>query len=311
MESLPFQTRISFFLRDPVRVRRRLEEELDYDELRLYLTVFFTNALRRHGNFNKSFQSVDIMMDPSFDAETGQVIANVTGIAQFRGLDIPTEKELEDIVRTYFTFFGTEDLDSFLKNSYPDKVVSGLALEIRGTKLESDDADRGATQIKNNDDDDDDDDDGANVGLIVGIVVGGLAFIVLAGVTLRYRNKMSKQPVERGLVLDDEDTTMNPGATPPRMGAPPRRMFANPQPREISPPPPMPPNSDMMSTSEQDARSLSGMISLEESLFTTDNESYARPTTFQYDASRLDQVISSAKGYAQGLDGDTDDEALL
>jgi hypothetical protein len=284
-----------------------LLETLDFDVLRLYLKVFFTNALKRHGNFKNSFQSVELMMDPSFDADTGQVITDVTGLAQFRGVDIPTEVELEEIVVTYFRFFGTTDLDLFLQESYPDKVVSELALEIGSNTFESSDADPDNPNTNGDDDDD------PNIGLIIGVVVGGLAALVLAGVFLRHRrNKMTKQPVEeRALVLDDEDTTMNPNGTPPRMGAPPRRMFANPQPREISPPPPMTPNSDMNSISEQDARSLSGMISLEESLFTTDNGSYAQPTSFQYDASRLDQVISSAKGYAQGLDGDTDDEALL
>jgi hypothetical protein len=52
------------------------------------------------------------------------------------------------------------------------------------------------------------------------------------------------------------------------------------------------------------------MISLEESLFTTDAESYAPRGSFQYDASRLDQVISSAKGFAKELDTD-DEEGLL
>jgi hypothetical protein len=298
--SLQFRTKISFYLRDPERTRRRLQEldqEIDLAELELLLTAFFTNALRRHGNFKKSFESVDLDTDPSLNAETGQVTVDVTGTAMYRGAEIPTEEELEDILLTYFSFFGTEDLDTFLIDSYPDMMVSGLALEIGSTLLESSNRDAGNQNTK--------DDDDPNVGLIVGVVVGALAAVVLAGVSLRYRDKLSAQPLERGLVLDDENTTVNPG-TPPRIGVSPRRMFNNPQQREISPPPPMTPQSDMMS-SEQDARSLSGMESMEESLFTTD-ESYAQHTSFQYDASRLDQVISSAKGFAQGLDGD--DEVL-
>jgi hypothetical protein len=296
--SLPFQTVITFFLRDPAVTRRRLQA-LDLAQLELLLTAFFTNALRRHGNFKNSFESVELDTDPTYDAETGQVTVNVTGNAMYQGADIPTEEELEEILLTYFSFFGTQDLDTFLSDSYPDLVVSGLALEIGTTKLESSNKDTGN---ENNDDGDD-----PNVGLIVGILVGALAAIVLAGVSLRYRNRVLKEPLERGLVLDDENTTVNPPNTPPRVGVSPRRMFHNSQPREISPPPPMTPHSAM--SSEVDARSLSGMISLEESLFTTD-ESYAQRTSFQYDASRLDQVISSAKGFAQGLDGDTDDEIL-
>jgi hypothetical protein len=273
---------------------------LDLAQLELLLTAFFTNALQRHGNFKNSFKSLELDTDPIYNAETGQVTVNVTGNAMYQGAEIPTEEELEEILLTYFSFFGTEDLDTFLKDSYPDMEVSGLALEIGTSKLESPNRDTGNANTK--------DDDDPNIGLIVGVVVGALAAVVLAGVSLRYRNKIFKEPVERGLVLDDENTTVNPPNTPPRIGVSPRGMFHNSQHREISPPPPMTPQSDMMG-SEQDARSLSGMISLEESLFTTD-ESYAQRTSFQYDASRLDQVISSAKGFAQGLDGDTDDEIL-
>jgi hypothetical protein len=280
-------------------VTRRHLQELDLAQLKLLLTAFFTNALRRHGNFKNSFESVELDTDPTFDAETGQVTVNVTGNAMYQGADIPTEDELEEILLTYFSFFGTEDLNAFLSDSYPEKVVSGLALEIGTTKLESSNKDTGDENTNDGDD--------PNVGLIVGVLVGAIAAFVLAGVSLRYRSKVLKEPIERGLVLDDENTTVNPPATPPRVGVTPRRMFHNSQPREMSPPPPMTPHSAM--SSEQDARSLSGMVSLEESLFTTD-ESYAQRTSFQYDASRLDQVISSAKGFAQGLDGDTDDEIL-
>jgi hypothetical protein len=280
-------------------VTRRRLQELDLAQLKLLLTAFFTNALRRHGNFKNSFESVELDTDPTFDAETGQVTVNVTGNAMYQGADIPTEDELEEILLTYFSFFGTEDLNAFLSDSYPEKVVSGLALEIGTTKLESSNKDTGDENTNDGDD--------PNVGLIVGVLVGAIAAFVLAGVSLRYRSKVLKEPIERGLVLDDENTTVNPPATPPRVGVTPRRMFHNSQPREMSPPPPMTPHSAM--SSEQDARSLSGMVSLEESLFTTD-ESYAQRTSFQYDASRLDQVISSAKGFAQGLDGDTDDEIL-
>jgi hypothetical protein len=296
--SLPFQTFISFFLRNPAVTRRRLQE-LDLSQLELLLTAFFTNALEQQGNFKNSFESVELDMDSMYDTVTGQVTVDVRGNAIYQGAEIPTEEELEEILLTYFSFFGTEDLDTFLKDSYPEMVVSGLALEIGTTKLESSNRDTGIAKT--------DDDDDPNIGLIVGVVVGALAAVVLAGVSLRYRNKVLKEPLERGLVLDDENTTVNPPATPPRVGVSPRRMFHNSQPREMSPPPPMTPQSVM--SSEQDARSLSGMISLEESLFTTD-ESYAPRTSFQYDASRLDQVISSAKGFAQGLDGDTDNEIL-
>lgn len=295
---LQFQTVITFFLRDPALARRRLQE-LDLAQLEFLLTAFFTNAFRRHGNFKSSFESVELETNPSYDAETGKVIADVTGNAMYRGAEIPTEEELEEILLTYFSFFGTEDLNTYLKDSYPDLVVFGLALEIGTTYLESSNRDSG-TRTPEGDDD-------PNIGLIVGVVVGALAAVVLAGFSLRYRNKLGKEPVERGLVLDDENTTVNQPNTPPRVGVSPRRMFQNSQPREISPPPPMTPHSAM--SSEHDARSLSGMISLEESLFTTD-ESYVQRSSFQYDASRLDQVISSAKGFAQGLDGDTDDEFL-
>jgi hypothetical protein len=301
--SLPFQTVITFFLRNPALSRRRRRlQNLDLEQLELLLTAFFTNALRRHGNFKNSFASVELDTDPKHDADTGQVTVNVTGNAQYMGAEIPTEEELEDILLTYFSFFGTEDLDSFLTDSYPDMVVSGLALEIGTTMLESSNKETGDNSTPNDDDD-------PNVGLIVGILVGALVALVLAGVSLKYKNKMFKEPQERGLVLDDENTTVNPPNTPPRVGVSPRNMFHS---REVSPPPPMTPQSDMMS-SEQDARSLSGMVSLEESLFTTD-ESYAQPyaqrASHKYDASRLDQVISSAKGFAQGLDGDTDSEIL-
>jgi hypothetical protein len=296
--SLPFQTVITFFLRDPAVTRRRLLE-LDLAQLELLLTTFFTNALRRHGNFKNSFESLELDTDPTYDAVTGQVTVDVTGNAVYKGADIPNEEELEEILLTYFSFFGTEDLNTFLTDSYPDMIVSGLALEIGTTKLESINGDAGNQKDKGDDD--------PNVGLIVGVVVGALVAVVLAGVSLRYRSKVLKEPLERGLVLDDEITTGKPPATPPRVGVTPRRMFHNSQPREISPPPPMTPHSVM--SSEQDAQTLSGMVSLEESLFTTD-ESYAQRTSVQYDASRLDQVISSAKGFAHGLDGDTDDEIL-
>jgi hypothetical protein len=302
--SLPFQTVITFFLRDPTPARRRRLQVLDLAQLELLLTTFFTKTLQQKGNFKNSFASVELNTDPTHDVETGQVTVNVTGNAIYKGAEIPTEEELEDILLTYFSFFGTEDLNTFLKDSYPDMVVSGLALEIGTTKLES--SNQVTDELTPNDDDD------PNVSLIVGILCGGLAALVLAGMSLRYKNERSKEPQERGLVLDDENTTVNPPNTPPRVGVSPRRMFHSSQPREISPPPPMTPQSDIMS-SEQDARSVSGMISLEESLFTTD-ESYVKPyaqrTSFQYDASRLDQVISSAKGFAQGLDGDTDSEIL-
>jgi hypothetical protein len=298
--SLPFQTVITFFLRNPAPARRRRLQVLDLAQFELLLTAFFTNALQRHGNFKNSFKSLELDTDPMYDAETGQVTANVTGNAMYQGAEIPTEEELEEILLTYFSFFGTEDLASFLEDSYPDMVVSGLALEIGTTRLESTNIDTGNANTKGDDD--------PNIGLIVGVMVGALAAVVLAGVSLRYRKKIFKEPLERGLVLDDENTTVNPTNTPPRIGVSPRSMFNSSQPREKSPPPPMTPQSDMMG-SEQDARSLSGMISCEESLFTTD-ESYAQRTSFQYDASRLDQVISSAKGFAQGLDGDTDDEIM-
>jgi hypothetical protein len=63
----------------------------------------------------------------------------------------------------------------------------------------------------------------------------------------------------------------------------------------------MTPHSAM--SSEQDARSLSGMVSLKNRYSQPMNPTHR--VSFQYDASRLDQVISSAKGFAQGLDGDT------
>jgi hypothetical protein len=49
---------------------------------------------------------------------------NVTGNAVYQGAEIPTEEELRKF--THVPFFGTEDLDTFLKNSYPD-LLSGLA----------------------------------------------------------------------------------------------------------------------------------------------------------------------------------------
>jgi hypothetical protein len=269
--------------------------------LELRLNAFFTNVLKINANFKKSFESLQLYTDPTFDAETGQVNVTLTGDAMFRGAEVPTEEELGEVFLTYFSFFGADDLETFLEDSYPDLVVSGLTLEIGGTKIEGSPVDPGNRSIG--------DDDDPNSGLIFGLVIGGLASLVLVGVSLRYRNKLLSQPTERGLVLDDDDTNPNLEDSP-RMGVSPRRMFATgPQTRERSPPPPAPQYSDIMS-SEQDARSLSGMISLEESLFTTDAESYAPRGSFQYDASRLDQVISSAKGFAKELDTD-DEEGLL
>jgi hypothetical protein len=116
------------------------------------------------------------------------------------------------------------------------------------------------------------------VGLIVGVVVGALAAAVMCWrvLSLRYRNNVLKKPLER--VGVERQRTVRSNRPPlPSCRVNPRRMFQNSQPREISPPPPMTPHSAM--SSEQDARSLSGMVSLEESLFTP-NPSYARVLRF-------------------------------
>jgi hypothetical protein len=172
----------------------------------------------------------------------------------YQGAEIPTEEELEEILLTYFSFFGTEDLDTFLKNSYPDLLVSGLALEIGTTKLESSNKDTGNANANTNTKSSDD----PNVGLIVGVVVGALAAVVLAGVSLRYRNNVLKS-LSRGLVLTTRTVRSNRPPLPSCRGKPSQNVSKF-QPREISPPPPMTPHSAM--SSEQDARSLSGMVSL-------------------------------------------------
>jgi hypothetical protein len=70
-------------------------------------------------------------------------------------------------------------------------------------------------------------------------------------------------------------------------------------PAYVMPPSPSRPESVL----SDDLRSYSGLISLEDSLFTSDN-SFLRGTVanYQYDASRLDQVIISAKGLSKELD---------
>jgi len=305
---------ISFVLRDlsPGAGGSRRLQKIDLQELALLLTAFFTNVLQRQGNFRKAFQDIDLETLSTFSDASGEVDVDLSGMAVFQGAQVPSEEELKEVLVTYFSFFGTEDMENFLQDNYSDKQVSGLTLDIDGTQL------AGTTETPEPEDDD------TNAGLIAGLVVGCCAVALIgAGLLIKHKGGMSKNraakiPMDEVSALDD-DVGRKSTNSPPRLGVSPRRMFtlasgSSPAERKDAPPPLSPAAPSDMMSSEQDQRSLSGMsgmISLEESLFTTDAESYVRPRggpgVFEYDASRLDQVISSAKGFAKEMD--SEDEA--
>lgn len=192
--------------------------------------------------------------------------STVTGVAYFQG-QVPTPGRLTDVLDTYFSSWGDDDLKDFLARD--GMQISGVGISINGKTVTTNSPVSNAREPVS-----ESTTTSPGAGLIAGLVIGCVALVVALGLIAWQRQRYNQT---KGIMEDDDDDDDElQGHT------------VNVERKDHIP----------GQTITRDAEDMSfSAISLEESLYTSNTEDIFNPTQRapdQYDAARLDKVISNA-----------------
>lgn len=236
-----------------------IPEEQLADEMRMFMEQVLRTTTRESATLRNLNTAI------SYDEGTGIGVMNINGNVMVLEDSDVTGTTLEGALITYFKFFGSQDLQTYMKDAGLD--ISSVTVAVEGNVVSAGTIEQRGIGG---------DDSGPSTGVIAGIAAAGAAALAVAVYWIFRSPPASDDPNETVRVVGISSNPSSPGRSSTGLG---------PQPAEASPP------------NSPGPASLSGMVSLEDSLFTTDNSTLrGPPSTYQYDASRLDKVIYSAKG---------------
>lgn len=314
-----------------------------------FLTAFLAQ------NAKTAFYGLHTLMNLTHNAST--VILSVTGTADY-AFGTLTQQDLNQILTTYFHFWGARDLQNYLNehahtnaNAATTTNVTNLQVWIDGAWVQASNEQASPTNPSS----------AASaqqppqapavsptVGLLVGLILAfvfTLLALALVLLIVGYRRRMSAAvEAKKNASMDSgehtEEMIMDKQGSSEESPTAKKNQHPSSSHRKLFPSLPLrccrsskDPSAVMMDTLPaaattqtttdnlattptnhgmmypDDIISLSGMVSVEESLFTTTDASYfSRLPPFQYDASRLDQVISDAKVYDDVMADVTQDD---
>ena len=214
---------------------------------------------------------------------------DLTGQANYRKT-YPSEENLERVLNTYFSIWGDDDLADYLRLQGTD--VSNVQVKFNGVVLEelptaATDPPAGAEGNVTNPS------SSTSPGLIAGLVVGCVALVAALLLIAWQRRRYQKQQAYLGGSDDSDDADLNRTAP---LGMADRNAGNIPAPGQVR----------GIGGGPGEDMSFSA-LSLEESLYTTNTEDAFQPnrqTPDQYDATRLDKVISNAHMFLASHDDD-------
>jgi hypothetical protein len=274
---------------------------VDEDSLHAALEAFLGNFLSQNSAYRETFVQLRLKTElTSFENEVARVSCN--GQAVFS----EAVDDLTKMILTYFSFWGVQDLQEYLYEA--GYLVKDVVVVINGEEVQvqasPDDQANAATETKTQAPPSD------NRQIIVIAVVATIAALLIAGSLWIVFKRRSR--TDEALNKHMEMSSHGSGGTNESFS--PRHSNGEAQ-HELriigsvsagSTPAASPNRSGALSPtfSGDDIRSYSGVLSVEDSLFTTTNDGefpvkQHSPRAFQYDPSRLDHVISSAKGLTQ------------
>lgn len=247
------------------------------------LEDFFFSFLSTTAPNRNHLDSVVLQTTLNYSLGTGVGLSVTEGSASYVATNRPGEEDWNTTITTYFAYWGEQDLKKQLYNA--GLPVQSMVIRLDGATVAS-------STDTNNDNDADTSSSSSDSALLIIIVAVVLVVVFLSlGFLVWYWFIRRRQP-DKSLYSGGSDADTN--------HSPLRAMLQNPD--EALSPLPISPRAMSPSLSSDDMRSFSGLVSLEdESLFTNPMTDLVRspPSNFQYDPSRLDSVISSAKGFAQ------------
>jgi hypothetical protein len=239
----------------------------------------------------------DLEVGYYYEPSTGKGIFHINGNAEKQKSSSLQKADMDDALVTFFSYFGVQKMRTYLEE---EKLpVLSLLVSVGGTvfqESENEPASLSAT-LGNSPAYDAPPSDSNRVDptVLVATVVSAAAAVILLAALLMMRQR---RPMHDDNKSHTDARTMEKCPSGSEDGP----VYFPSTPTECAPPmPPSPPRPE--SVLSDDVRSYSGLVSLEDSLFTSDNSFIRGPSSsFQYDASRLDQVIISAKGLSKELD---------
>eukprot|EP00542_Grammatophora_oceanica_P021327 CAMPEP_0194038732 /NCGR_PEP_ID=MMETSP0009_2-20130614/10935_1 /TAXON_ID=210454 /ORGANISM="Grammatophora oceanica, Strain CCMP 410" /LENGTH=462 /DNA_ID=CAMNT_0038681325 /DNA_START=130 /DNA_END=1518 /DNA_ORIENTATION=+ len=205
----------------------------------------------------------------------------------------PTEKDLESVLVTYFSYWGDDDLETNLQESN-GYIVDDMEIVIDGKVVDGVPAGNGSDEGNPNGlTDEGRQRVGASPGLIAGLVIGCVALFVSILLLVWQRRKDKLKAAEQ-MATDTSLIAIGGGDT--SLDAAPLMEAASngTSPKHVS------------SLGGDDDQLSFGGISLEDSIYTTNTMEQNNPPSLldntmeaSYDAKRLDKVISDAHNYVR------------
>ena len=292
---------------------------LDQQVVKNVLDSFINDFLSKNA-YQDSFRSLDMETTVQYDGSTGQATTSSVGKVSFASAisssPPPTEEELVKVITTYLAFWGGKDLFNDL--NAVGLLVESMQVTIDGTALDTQSNDGQGTgdPVQNpglNPTKSSPNDNPAKTNAIIisVVVVFFFLLVVVFLVWYFYIRKKASAATHKHVPIggSDIDAGTNEASSPKRGTSGSNERASSPRKYILGvdqSPSKLRPVSPPSISSGDEIRSYSGIVSVEESLFTTDDTAYAgrhsaqppssSSSAFHYDASRLDQVISAAKG---------------
>jgi hypothetical protein len=246
-----------------------------FDELDTELTSFIEDVLATNGgvdtlDYVSLEYNVIISVFNRRRLETGLSV-KVEGIAYYGG-EPPSEEDLAQNLRTYFSVWGIQDLEAYLQISgFPSARIAAISIDgdiVKAVTNISSQNEGAHVQPKTTERD-----SVITPGIIAGLAVGSVV-LILAIVFL----------VAQGRKVQGSSGSRQPGNKRPTAAD---RRDAIPLTQMSS-----------QTRSGRDDDSDSDAFSTDMSLYTTTDESLQRPTSHSYDAKRLDRVIALGREHS-------------
>lgn len=247
----------------------------------------FVNDFLASNAYRQSFDRLDMITAVQYDAVSGVAVTRSEAVGVFSDPSL-REDDLAKVITTYFAFWGGEDLEKSLKaEGLPAKSI---LIKIDGQELERHDT--SATPKMGNSGSDNQ----TRNAIIISVVLVVLFLVAIFMVWYCWIRKKKSPASEKHVPLDGSDFEDTNDISSPKRDSSDEPLSPRKYMLGVDQSPPR--DASLPSIASDEMRSFSGVVSLEESLFTTD-ESFGRqqpPASFQYDARRLDNVINTAKG---------------
>lgn len=296
-----------------------IRQQVTSEELQNQLEGFVTRALQTRAIPDDAvYRNSELTSTVSYNAQSGAAVVVTSGQATYAGRSLPEQVDVTNQLVSYLEQLGPTDLTAYLFQQ-EGWTVSNIVIDVQGNLVVGDDANptRGNVQNNNNND------DRNRTILIAGIVVGGVVVVVLAGLLLRRRRWDQADDLAASRAITDPDIVENPKTSfaAPDASPPPNDdgALGIVLPAALTKPVQNEDVSVVESAVTDDLQSYAGLVSLEDkavfqsvptlgnlglssttAVDTPSDEEGLAPTAPaaadpQYDASRLDRVIQSAR----------------